>query len=348
MNSEDEIHIEHPELRLGYITEFYYRAKNARMPKQLDLLYTWFGDLFITVRDSDLTVKEAPDYADSERRIYATRYHNYLYSGGNNRITHITGRLVGTSASNKDKEKAAGEMIQKQAVRRILTEIEVLPSLLERINDLLSELSEEQGQYLHHTLYDYCLKAADYRAGQPDYDRDGELFAMDEEIFSQFIYNAMVQLLRYEREGLVYAYAWLLFGSLFRNAGGRLTRTYDSFFVPLHRVPSEDGSLIDQLRYLLFPEQYEQYYTGDDLEKRFPGIEWYCDNCFDHLNKQPGFDDHLDFWQCRKCGHINPIREDQIYENEEDRNFGTRRRTRNDMKDAIEERKKQLQKKEGK
>jgi hypothetical protein len=341
----EEIVIEHPELRFGYIAQLYYRAKGKRMPKQLDLLYTWFPDLFITVRDSDLTVKEEPEYNDIERMIYATRYHTYLYSGGNSRIAHITGRLIGTSSSNLEKERKSGELIQKQTARKLLYEIEALPAWLDHIRANLDALSEEEGQFLHHLLYIFCLEAADARALLSDYDKDNELYAFDEEVFSGIIYNAMVQLCRYEWEGLWFAFAWLLLGSLLRNTCGRLVRTFDSGFVPVRRIPSEDGSLEDQLRCLLFPEQYEQFYIGDDLEKRFPGIEWYCDSCGAHLNEQEGFDDGLEAWQCRRCGTINPLSEKEIYENIEEARYDLRRKMHNDMAAAVEARKKQLNRK---
>ena len=338
---EQEILIEHPELRVGYVTELYYRTKHTRMPKQLDLLYTWYKDLFITVRPSDLTVKEEPEYADKERMIYATRYHSYLYSGGNNRVTQISGRLIGTSSSNREKERLAGEMIQKQTARKLLKETDAFSCWLEEIESLLSLLEEEETAVFHHLLYDFCLLAAENREKLSEFDRDRELYAMEDEVFNLVIYNAMRQLVRYDWDGLISAYAWLLLGSLLRNACGRITRTYDSSFVPLHRISSEEDTLEDMLRYLLFPEQYEQYYTGDDLEKRFPGIEWYCDACRDPLNDQEGFDDRLAFWQCRKCGHINPISEEEIFESEEDWKDGIHHRNRNNMTDAVEERKKE-------
>lgn len=34
-------------------------------------------------------------------------------------------------------------------------------------------------------------------------------------------------------------------------------------------------------------------------------INWYCDKCGDHLNKQRGFVDYMGTWRCRKCGAIN-------------------------------------------
>lgn len=47
-------------------------------------------------------------------------------------------------------------------------------------------------------------------------------------------------------------------------------------------------------------------------EPRFPGIDWYCDNCNAHLNSQDHFDDHKYTWRCKKCGYKNSISWDNI------------------------------------
>lgn len=52
------------------------------------------------------------------------------------------------------------------------------------------------------------------------------------------------------------------------------------------------------------------FYDGDDLDKRFPGVDWYCDRCGEYLNDQPGFDDHLHTWKCTRCGYENRIEMD--------------------------------------
>ncbi|MBR7044431.1 MAG: Sec23/Sec24 zinc finger-containing protein [Lachnospiraceae bacterium] len=54
------------------------------------------------------------------------------------------------------------------------------------------------------------------------------------------------------------------------------------------------------------------------MDRRFPGIEWYCDRCGAYLNDQEGFDDHHHFWKCRVCGYKNPIGIEEIYDSEED------------------------------
>lgn len=47
-------------------------------------------------------------------------------------------------------------------------------------------------------------------------------------------------------------------------------------------------------------------------EPRFPGIDWYCDQCGAFLNSQSGFDDHKYTWKCRACGYKNSISWDNI------------------------------------
>ena len=42
---------------------------------------------------------------------------------------------------------------------------------------------------------------------------------------------------------------------------------------------SETGEVEDKLNVLFHPENYHYTYFGDDLDKRFPGVEWYCDGC---------------------------------------------------------------------
>lgn len=333
------------ELRLGYFLQLYYDIQKKPMPKQLDLLNIWFGDLIIRVRETDGISKEDPEYIDTERMIYASRYHHYLYSGGNNRVTYITGKLVGTAKSNLEKERKTAEIIQKGIARKFIDDMDALSDWRDHIDNILSGLYENQLSDLHHSFYMFCVRAAEKHYEKDEYDRDRELYSFDDEVFDQIIYNAFYQLQRFEYDGLLYAFMWLLLGCLLRNECGRLCRTFDSSFAPIYKIPSETGHLLDKLWYLAEPEAYEPYYKGEDVQNRFPGIEWYCDQCGAHLNEQPGFDDHLNQWQCRKCGHINSISFDEIYENEEDFDNGIQRETEEDFNKAIERRKKELKKK---
>ena len=47
-------------------------------------------------------------------------------------------------------------------------------------------------------------------------------------------------------------------------------------------------------------------------KETFPDIDWYCDDCGDNLNSQPGFHDGCGEWTCTLCGHENPINESEI------------------------------------
>lgn len=40
---------------------------------------------------------------------------------------------------------------------------------------------------------------------------------------------------------------------------------------------------------------------------RFPGVDWWCDECMAFLADQPGFTDENDVWVCTQCGHSTPI-----------------------------------------
>ena len=61
-------------------------------------------------------------------------------------------------------------------------------------------------------------------------------------------------------------------------------------------------------------------------KENFPNIDWYCDDCGDYLNSQSGFHDGCGEWTCTLCGHITPINESEIID---DNDFG------NDAEDDI-------------
>ena len=124
---------------------------------------------------------------------------------------------------------------------------------------------------------------------------------------------------------------------MLRNETGRLVRLFDSSFIPIRRQKSETNEIGDKLFYLLKTEFYKSTYDGDDLNNRFPGIEWYCDYCGAHLNEQEGFNDHLHVWKCICCDHKNRIEFEEIYDNEEDRQNGIHRKGKTDFERAISE-----------
>ena len=101
-----------------------------------------------------------------------------------------------------------------------------------------------------------------------------------------------------------HALAWLLLGALLSNEISTIVRSYGFDFCVLEDIPDPDNT--------------EYFYEGDDLDKRFPGIEWVCDRCGNRLDLQPGFDDHCKIWRCLNCGYDNPIEITEIYNSEKD------------------------------
>ena len=53
------------------------------------------------------------------------------------------------------------------------------------------------------------------------------------------------------------------------------------------------------------------------MSSRFPNVDWYCDECNEYLNDQPGFTDQNETWTCTACGHGNSISSDAIFTEEE-------------------------------
>lgn len=308
------------DFRFGNIASIYYEITGEKLPKQLDLIDTWFPGLVIVTDDSDGETKRDASYADYEYMIHAMKYHGKLYSGSSTRVSQIAGRLIGTAAGNKEKERKAAELIQKHVADCFVNDMTLTPRLKDNAVRLFDRLSGEQLDEMEQILYELVLDLAKQRASVSDYDRKTELFAMDDETFDGTIYNAAYQLRLETFAGLCNCYLWLLTGSLLRNEVGRVLRLYDSSFIAIRRQISETGELTDKLNYLFHSEQYWSTFDGDenDLKERFPDVEWYCDQCGEHLNEQEGFDDHLPVWKCTKCGYENKLDYSEIYDNDED------------------------------
>lgn len=45
---------------------------------------------------------------------------------------------------------------------------------------------------------------------------------------------------------------------------------------------------------------------------KYPGIDWYCDQCNAFLNVQKGFKDRKRHWKCKECGYKNLISKEGI------------------------------------
>ena len=50
---------------------------------------------------------------------------------------------------------------------------------------------------------------------------------------------------------------------------------------------------------------------------KLSNYDWYCDECNDLLNNQPGFDANCGTWTCSKCGELNYISSDEILSDSE-------------------------------
>lgn len=334
---------EKTELRFGNIARIYYEISGEKFPSQLDLLEEWFPGLIVSVEPSDNATRKPADYVDREYRIHAVRYQGRLYSGGSTRISQICGRLTGTASGNQEKERKTAELIQKHVAECFIRDMELTPALKENVARHLTEWSEEQMTVLHQTVFELLYSLAQSRKETDEYDRKTEAFAMDDETFDGVIYNAAYQLKLSSFAGLCNAYLWLLVGSLLRNESGRVLRLYDSSFIAIRRQSGENGELVNKLNCLFYPDSYEYTYSGDDLENRFPGVEWYCDECGAHLNEQEDFDDNLPSWKCTACGYENRLDASEIYENEEDWENRVQPVNWKKFQAALEERKKEKQ-----
>lgn len=343
----EDIHMDTPDFRFGNMAQLYYDLVGTKLPKQLDLIDAWFPGLIITEDDSDGERKTEAFYADQEYMIYAVRYHGKLYAGSSTRVSQICGRLIGTASGNKEKERKAAELIQKHVAECFIRDMTLTPRLQENTAQLLRRLTEEQQNALRQQLVDLVYALARQRAATDDYDRKTELFAMDDETFDGAIYQCAYQLNLGAFRNLCNAYLWLLTGSLLRNEIGRVIRLYDSAFLAVRRQISETGELKDKLDNLFHHEAYSYTFDGDeeDLQNRFPNIEWYCDGCGAHLNEQEGFDDHLPVWTCRACGQVNKLDLTECYENDEDWKNHTRPLDRDKFEDALRRRKLELDRK---
>jgi hypothetical protein len=330
------------ELRYGFVTQLYYETLGIETPRQLDLLDEWFSDLLIKEEASDGNTKSTPYFSQEDSLIHAVRYRGRLYSGADEIIAQLTGRLIGTAKGNREKQRRNAVVMQKHVTRRLSLDWDRFEEFLNHTGEMILKMDEEQINEFLNKLFGFVSELAYAREALSESERDGEPFPMDDEIFDTVVYNAAYQLNLCTIEGLVQGYAWLLLGSLLRNEAGRITRRFDSSFNEVNRMPSEEPDLVSRLDCLFFPEDYEYTYDGDDFESPFPDIRWQCDACGASLNAQEGFTDRYGMWQCRLCGHVNEISAEHIYENMEDVNNARNHMDAEKMRAAVERRKKQL------
>ena len=335
-----EIIVKEAKLFLGNVVNNYYSFLDVKTPKQLDLLDIWFPGLLIKERNN--SDKDEPEYSDLEYKIYADKVNGLFYSGGtSNRVTQIAGRLVGTAKSNQEKGRKDAELIRKHLANELITDFDIIEQLQNNTADMLDKIPDDNLSDFHHLLFDYMWDLIDYRNSLSQEERNEEAFPFDDYIYDDLIYNVAYQLHLYSYEGMVNAYLWLLLGGLLRNQVGSLLKMYHSGFIAINRQLNEYGTIEDKVSFLFNPDNYYSTYSGDDLDSKYPGVTWRCDNpeCKAILNMQEGFDENLPEWKCKDCGHVNKIDISVIYNNEEDYLSGKDPVDSDDFERAIKEKK---------
>ena len=202
--------------RFGNIAAVFYEIRGEKLPKQLDLIDTWFPGLIIAADSSDGETKKPAEYADREYMIHAVRYHGSLYAGGSPRVTQIAGRLIGTAGANQEnaganqeKERKSTELVQKHVAECFVKDMTLTPRLKENVLQQIESLTGDQELELFERLLDLVWELAEEREAAGDYEKKTEAFAMDDETFDGTIYNAAYQLNLAKRSGLCNAYLWL-------------------------------------------------------------------------------------------------------------------------------------------
>lgn len=305
------------ELRFGAVMDWYYRIvlEAETLPKQIDLLDDFFPGLLIEERASDGETKIPAEYDLQNRVIRAVRYHGHLYVSGSRQVTQILGRLFGTAQGSLEKERATTSELLRRAAGDLCGSPAYVASLARRSSARLSGLTDEQMERFLDTFADYYVAACERRSELSMDEKEQELFPVTDETFADIMENIAFQWEQGTGEGVANAFTWMLLFCLLRNDCERLVPVYLSSFRErrsyrheerkVEIVPTSDPAM-DGVE--------ESYYEGDDLDRRFPGIEWFCDRCGEHLNEQEGFDDHLHVWKCTRCGYENRIEMDNIYD----------------------------------
>lgn len=325
--------------RFGNVIRLYYEALGEKQPSQLDLVDTWFPSLIVHEAEAGTLDEKEAQFEQNAFLIHAVRKRDSFYVGSSRQVSQILGRLTGTAKGNQEKERKNASVIQAHIAGMLVKDFEVMSRLQENCFELLSRLTPEAHEAFYGELYSYIEDLIDERSSTPEYELLNDLFPMDEEVFDGVLYNSVYQLCLGNEQAIANGYLWLVLGSFLRNHAGRVQRLYDSSFIPVNRQMSDDGTLRDKLLYLLRPDFYESFYEGDDLDRRFPGIEWYCDGCGAHLNEQTGFDDHKTYWICTACGYRNELSYETIFDNSEDYHNGIQRHDPEDFERAIAKRK---------
>lgn len=288
----------------GYIGELLFHcALGMRVPKQLDLLDFFYPDLIISEEPAETIMKEEAFFDDKDLMIHAEKRNGSFYAGGSKRVSQITARLIGTSRGGQEKERQTVARIRERVARELAAEHYPIAVLLKYWKGFLGKLNEEDLSRLSDLLSVYIDNVTDRYINHPD-EAGAEAFPFRNDVF--FAYQERL-VNAWNKASLECVLVWLLLGALLRNEISGLVLRYACDFCFF----SEAASLPDMETYT------ESFYEGDDLDKRFPGVEWFCDRCGDRLDHQSGFDDHLRVWKCTKCGYKNPIEITEIYDSDE-------------------------------
>ena len=75
----------------------------------------------------------------------------------------------------------------------------------------------------------------------------------------------------------------------------------------------------------------ELFKEGKDVEdmqycKSFPESVWFCEKCEALLNVQEQFEDAEGFYQCKKCGYINRLSDENVYNSPDEYEHKRKRR----------------------
>ena len=296
------------ELRLGCIASLYYKeVREVPVPKQIEVLDAFFKGFIVKEIPSDGQTKKNAVYNDMDGYIEAVRYQGSFHTGQSKRVTQIIGRLIGTAKKGIEKERKTASLIQEKIAGDLANNEDRLNDLRCGVLDLFKGFSETEWERFFLTFADYINAVTARREAISSRDKELELFPMDDEIFYDLMEGVINEWNINTLESKLNSFTWLLLGALLRNRISRLTYVYDSGFRPRRSQPAS----------LRENEDFDYYYEGDDLDKRFPGIEWYCDRCGEHLNEQEGFDDHHHIWKCTNCGYKNEIEIRNIYDPED-------------------------------
>lgn len=294
------------DLRIGIIGQLYFdEVLNQSVPRQLQLLDDFFPGLIVEeILPVQKKKKISAVYQDADRKILAARYKTGYYTGSSTRVIQILGRLIGTAKGSVEKERRTAGMIQDRIAGELATSPEKMAALRDTWACRFDEMDADCFDRFIDIFTDYINGCTARFDSMSDDEREQELFPLRREVFLDLMFAVISEWNQGFADSYANAFTWLLMGALLRNEVSRLIFVYNTDFEPRREHCIHEG--------------LEAFYEGDDMDRRFPGIEWYCDRCGAHLNGQTGFNDFGHVWKCTACGFRNVIEVEEIYDSEED------------------------------